>query len=374
MKKTLFSALLICAFVLPITAFAAVDLSKTCDITLDNDTSDWDDLDSLVEDETSTTGTTYYWADDLWQDEPPDNYEYSTNVDQMADLETIKMCNDMTTLFLYVDTQHPAFGLYDVAQEKYREYPDPEEMDIGMPQEFDNWMVIKMNKQGANKVFFYGVHLYSAVGDAGLESGPTKNALYEDDGDGIFNPNLDTELVEFDTGGGKDDYEGDPDDRNKEFDQEGGLEVSMDLVNEDGEGLFTSTAIEYGDTLNVTIAMYPNSAYQVSAASSLISSVEETEEAEYKIKKVGVQDVTVPKNKRKKKKATVKYSAVNGASEYFIKLMKRNGNKVRLIKTTKVKKVMKKLKKNKKYSVKVRAKISSVKTPWSETINFRTKK
>ncbi|MFH1537248.1 MAG: hypothetical protein ABID45_04625 [Patescibacteria group bacterium] len=344
---------------------------NACDgISLDNDTSDWADVEALVSDPGTTVGTTYYWANDLWQDEPPDNYEYSTNVAQMADLENIKMCNDMKALFLYVDAQHPIFGVFNVEDQKYEEFGDPEESSMGMPEAFNYWMVYKMQKQGSSNIYFYGIHLVANEGDPGMQSGPTKQALYKDDGDGIFNPNTDTELAEFEASD-EDLFEGSNDTKGKTYDQDGGIEVGLFLVNKDGEGLFTSTDISYGDTIDTTVAMYPNSSFTLAERS--IQSVEETDEFEYRVAKVGVQNVRVPKKKKKKFKATVRWDEVSVASKYIGKLYKKK-KLLRTFKTTSTKKVLKKLKANTKYKVKIRAKISTVKTPYSDKKKFRTKK
>lgn len=347
--------------------------SNACDgVLLDNDTSDWADVDALISDPGTTTGITYFWDGTQWLTAEPPAYDYSTNVDQMADLENIKMCNDMKAMYLYVDAQHPMFGIFSVADQIFQEYPDPETLNIGMPQAFDYWMVYQMQKQGSDSIYHYGIHLVSDLGDAGLESGPTKQALYEDDGDGTFNPNLDTELAEFEDNNA-DLYEGSDTSKGKSFDQEGGLEVGLYLVNADGEGLFTSTDISYGDTMNVSVAMYPSSSF--TAATATTQSVEQTENFEYKIAKVGVQNVRVPKKLKKKKKVTVKWDSISVASKYIGKLYLGKKYK-RTFKTTKVKKVLKNLKynKKKKYKVKLQAKISTVKTPYSSTKSFRTKK
>lgn len=349
----------------------AIDLDASCPITLDNNTSDWDALDSLVSDEGSTIGTTYYYDGAAWKDSEPASYDYTTNVDQMADLENIKMCNDMAVMYLYVDAQHPMFGVYDVAAGQYSEFPDPYQLDIGgMPQEFDYWMVYEMQKEGSDNIYYYGIHLYSAVGDAGLEAGPTKQALYQDDGDGLFDPTIDAELAEFE-GNDPDIYKGE--NRNgKEFDQEGGLEVAMYLVNKYGEGLFTSTDIEFGDTVNMSVAMYPNSIYASNLSSRQIQSVEQTDDFQYIVSRVGVQNVKAPNAKIKATRATIKWDSVIGASKYNLKLLAKNGRVLRVLSTAQTKKIVKNLTPNKSYKVRVRAKISSVYTPWSNLVSFKT--
>jgi len=359
--------------IVPNMSFATTeDLETSCPIVLDNNTSDWEALDALVADEGTTTGTTYYYDGTTWQDSEPAAYDYTTNVDQMADLENIKLCNDMAVMYLYVDAQHPIFGVYDVAAGQYTEFPDPYQLDIGgMPQEFDYWMVYEMQKEGSDNIYYYGVHLYSAVGDAGLEAGPTKQALYEDDGDGLFDPTIDTELAEFESND-PDLYQGENREGGKEFDQEGGLEVAMYLVNKSGEGLFTSTDIEFGDTVNMSVAMYPNSLYASNLTSREIQSVEQTDDFQYVVARVGVQDVRVPKAKIKTDRATIKWDSVVGASKYYLKLLNPNGRVLRTVHTTETSKIMKKLTENKSYKVKVRAKISSVYTPWSNKVSFKT--
>ncbi len=368
-RKTLaLSMLALGIFILfPAVSMAGVDVKNNCPIDLDSNTSEWADIASLVTDASDTVGTTYYWVDDAWTTTEPDSYEYSTNVAQMADLENIKMCNDATTMYLYVDAQHPMFGIYDMADEKFIEFPDS--TDMGMPEEFNYWMVYEIQKKNKTKTLFYGIHLYSAVGDAGLESGPTKEALYEDDGDGVFNPNLDEELVEFNSDENRDESEEDTK-GGKEFDQNGALEVGLDLINSDGEGLFTETKIDYGDTLNVSVSMYPNSSFASSVASSGLSSVEETDTFEYVLTKAGVENLRT--YSKKKHRTTIKFRKVPGATKYIVK--KYLGSKYKnTYRVTNNQKLLKGLKSNKTYKVKVRAKVGSVYTPYM-SLNFKTKK
>lgn len=364
------------AFVFMPAAASAVVLEDVCPVTLDNDTSDWAEVEPLYSTVGETIGVDYYWVEDQWYIEEPEEYEYSTNVDQMATMENIKMCNTITAMYLYVDAQHPMFAVWNTEEEIYHEFPwDEEEPIMGMPQEYDNWMVFHMQKEGSSNLYFYAIHLYSEVGDLGLTAGPTTIAIYEDDGDTWFNPNSDEMLVEFETSD-ESLYEGidDEDFEGKSFDQDGGMEVGMFLVNADGEGLFTVTDISYGDTIDITGVVYPNSLY--AATASIAGATQMTDTFEYTIAEVGVQGLKNLKNKRKRKQATLKWSAVTGATKYYVKYKRRkSGAEWKTVKTTNVKKTLKNLKAGKKkYKAKVRAKVGGVFTPWSDLVNFKTKK
>ncbi len=367
------------AFIVGFTALPfsahAVDVSESCPVVIDNDTTEWLTVDALVSSEGTTVGVDYYWTGTEWVTTEPSSYTYSTNVQQMADLENIKVCNDVTSMYLYVDAQHPMFALYDTAAEEYVEFGDPNDAaNPGMPEAFDYWMVYEMQKVGSNNIYYYGIHLVTAVGDPGLQSGPTKHALYEDDGDGVFNPNTDTELAEFDTGGNEVENGEQGEGEVKAYDQEGGLEVALDLINADGEGVFTLTDISYGDTVTMSVAMYSGSGF---ASTGILpigpAAVDETDSFEYTVAAVGVQNVIAPKKHRKKKSVKVKWDAVSIADGYDVWLYSNKGKKLREFSTTKLGKTFKKLKKGK-YSVKVRATIGTIITPWSDAKKFKTAK
>lgn len=375
-RYSVFTAIAFFAFAMMLMPFTSHAATEDCPITIDNDTSDWEDVDALVDEEGDTVGVDWYWTGSEWTSTEPDSYQYSTNVQQMADLETIKMCNDITSAYLYVDAQHPMFGVFNTTTNEYEEFGDPEDEENegpeGMPEDFDYWMVYELQKEGSSSVYYYGIHLVAEEGDYGMTDGPTHFGLYEDDGDGEFDPNVDEELAEFEDSNDNIPEEGE--DGGKEFDQEGGLEVTLDLINEDGVGVFTETDISYGDTVNITVAMYLNSDFSTSAVRSVVAA-DETDAFEYQIAREGVENVQAKKKKRKRKKVTVQWDEVEAASKYRVALYNRKLTKrLRVLKTTNTKKVVKRLKPNRKYKVKVRAIMSGIKSPWSDPVQFKTKK
>ena len=99
---------------LPVTAMAGENPCGS--VVIDNNPSDWEDVESIVTDEAELTGIDYYYGEAGWSTTASDSDRYSTNIDLMSDLENLKVCNTATQLQLYIDSDHPLMSVYDLSE------------------------------------------------------------------------------------------------------------------------------------------------------------------------------------------------------------------------------------------------------------------
>lgn len=346
-------------------------------VVIDNDASDWAGIEALVTDGQDITGTTYYYDGSIWSDTVSDNTLYSTNVDMMSDMETVKVCNSATQLQLYIDAFHPLLGYQDIASGDYFEFGDSNGPDgeLTLPANLDFWLVFKLQKVDSNKIYYYVIYLRAQAGDLGLENGPTQTAIYEEsdrDTDftsATFDPETDELLVEIEAENGAKKVQGDS---GKQIDPSGGFETDVALMNSDGTGFFNLTNIAYGDQLRVMVQTYNGADFDFSLAPASNTASDETDSARYRVKRIGVDNVSVPKRYRESNQVRVQWSAIDEADSYSIRLMSRTGQVISTTKTSKLNKTLSELTANHRYQVKVRAKIGELYTTWSDAVSFRT--
>lgn len=382
---SLFSILLV-----PLATTAVGPTPACASVVVDNDTADWASVNALATDGADITGTTYYYDGTDWSTSAGSNDVYSTNLDMMMDLETVKVCNSATQMQMYIDAYHPLFGLEEIATGDFIEFGDPNGPgdDVGMPVDFDNWLVIKMQESSGEPVYYYALHLYAPQGDPGMLEGPTETAIYEEsDGNNFassnFDPYDDTLLVTLqpeDVGNGA---------GAKNIDFEGGFETGPILVNPAGDGLFNMTNITYGDSVRMAVLTYSNeelttNAFSVTSASQSQADdalLDSTERATFHIRKVGVLNVRAPKNKRSERSVLVRWDAIQGASNYQLSVReKETGSSFTVDAIDKLRERVNGLTANTRYDVRVRATIvntetdEEVTTPWSARLTFKTRK
>lgn len=372
----------------PLATIAVGPTSACASVVVDNNTADWASVAALATDGADITGTTYYYDGTDWSTSASSNDVYSTNLDMMMDLETVKVCNTATQMQMYIDAYHPLFGLEEIATGDFIEFGDPSGPgeDVGMPVDFDNWLVVKMQESSDEPVYYYALHLYAPQGDPGMLEGPTETAIYEEsDGSNFatanFDPDDDTLLVSLqpeDVGNGV---------GAKEIDFEGGFETGPTLVNPAGDGLFNMTNITYGDSIRMAVLTYSNeelttNAFTVASQSQADNALlDSTERATFQIRKVGVPNVRAPKNKRHDTSVLVRWDAIQGASSYQLSVReKETGSSFTVDAIDKLWERVNGLNANTRYDVRVRATIvneetdEEVTTPWSARLNFKTKK
>lgn len=359
------------SFVLP--ALAATDCSG---IIIDNDASDWEGMDALVTDGQDITGTSYYYDGSEWSTTESDDTLYSTNTDQMSDMETVKVCNTATQLQLYIDAFYPLLAYQELASGDYYEFGDGNGPDgeLTLPANMDFWLVFKLQKVEASKIYYYVIYLRAAEGDLGLEDGPTQTAIYEESdhdltyAEASFDPTADELLVEIPDDAETKSVRGED---GKQIDPSGGFETDVPLLDSDGNGLFNLTNIQYGDQLNISVETYDggNFAWSPQVAEGLNDS---TASARYRIRRTGVEGVVVPSAYRESNQVRVTWDTMDDASRYSVRLLSRTGRVISTTTTTKLRATLQVLTADHRYQVKVRAKVGDLFTAWSDPVSFRT--
>lgn len=365
--------------VLAFPAWAKNDCSA---VAIDNDTSDWTDIDPLLSDDQDLTGTDYYYNGSTWSETSSDDDIYSTNIIAMQDLQTIKACNSATQLQLYIDAYHPLLAYKDIASGSYYEFGDPNGPDgeLGLPADLDFWLVFKMQEVDSDIIYYYVVYLYAETGDLGLENGPRQIAIYQESNEvafaeAIFNPDEDDLVIEIEGSDSKavSQIFGEG---GKNIDASGGFESGPMLMNAAGEGLFNMTDIVYGDELTMVVETYDGSFFsstKAQAVSVVESRNDYTDDTSFHIRRQGVVGVKVPQAYRADDQVRVKWDAVDDANTYQVRLYASDGHIIKTITANKTQTTLKNLDPNNKYRVKVRAKIGALYTPWSDKTAFSTK-
>lgn len=351
-------------------------------VTIDNDTSDWKNIEAIVSDGQDLEGVTYYYDGSNWSTTASSDDLYSTDIISMQDLENVKMCNSATQLQLYIDAQHPLLAYQDLANETYFEFGDPNGSDgeLGLPATLDYWLVFKLQEADSTDIYYYAVYLYAEEDDLGLEQGPRQIAIYQESeevkfSEASFNPNEDGLLVEIDssdegTKGIRLAGEG-----GKNIDASGGFESGPALMNKAGEGLFNLTNISYGDTLNLAVQTYDGSQFEeTKGVRPMVNAAlnDQTDKVEYRMKRAGVTGVNVPASKLQSDQVQVKWDELSGVTKYQVRLLSKTGKALHTTTTEQTKITIKNLESNQRYQVQVRAKIGSLYTPWSEKESFKT--
>ncbi|MFA6475182.1 MAG: fibronectin type III domain-containing protein [Patescibacteria group bacterium] len=345
-------------------------------VVIDNNTGDWADVESLTTDGSDLTGISYYYSDTGWSTTESSGDRYTTNIDLMSDLENIKVCNTATQLQLYIDSFHPLLSVYDLVEEKYYEFGDQDGPgdNVGLPADLDMWLVFKMQKGDSGSILYYAVYLHALRDSIGMENGPEVTAIYEestteDFATAAFNPDEDSLLVVIDPEIGDTSKGGES---GKNVDSAGGFETDLNLTNADGTGLLNLKNIDYGDMLNFAVQTYAGGDFTTSALMAADAAQDSTDQLSYKIKKVGVQNVAVPKANRTDSSARVTWDTLTDVQKYTIQLRSTSGKVLDTIKTTAAKHTLSELLSNHHYQVRVRAKIGGVLTPWSDSVSFKT--
>lgn len=352
-------------------------------VTIDNDTSDWENIEAIISDGQDLEGVTYYYDGSNWSTTASDDDLYSTDIISMQDLENVKVCNSATQLQLYIDAQHPLLAYQDLTSETYYEFGDPSgpNGELGLPATLDYWLVFKMQEEDSASLYYYAVYLYAEEGDLGLEQGPRQIAIYQETeevkfSEATFNPNEDELLVEIDsadeeTKGIRLAGEG-----GKNIDASGGFETGPALMNKAGEGLLNLTNISYGDTLNLAVQAYDGSQFEeTKGVRPMVNSAlnDQTDKVEYRMKRAGVTGVNVPASKRQSDQVQVKWDELSGVTKYQVRLLSKTGKELHTTTTELSKITIKNLESNQRYQVQVRAKIGDLYTPWSDKKSFTTK-
>lgn len=267
--------------------------------TTDGNVEDWADVPFLINTEDSVEGTTYYLDSDSgdWTTAEPDNWQYSMNPEQQANIQQMKVCN--TDIFLMMlRTEEPMMFMYDKENDTYVDFysridnGDGSETTFTMPADFHYWMVWKMQAaDGSGSIMYFAADLEM---DAGLDlSQPQENfpALYlfeeaEDVAyeDAAFDPNQDTELTTIEVSNSEEnqnvDCGGESPDPSCEIEPVSkkyyAFEVSQDISD-----LFEFADFQYGDTINMSAAMYSTDTFMGSSDRSTLTVADQTQTKKY---------------------------------------------------------------------------------------------
>ncbi|MDP3970809.1 MAG: fibronectin type III domain-containing protein [bacterium] len=356
----LIGALFIGVFGFVTSALAVETPAYSCDqkITINDNPDEWNRVSDVVTDTDEISGTTWYYAGTTWSTTPSVNDTYSTVIDEMFDIEDVKLCNSATNTYIYFATYYPFLKIFDIAGDEYYEFGDPNGAgnSIGLPEDFDMWFVIKMAETDSlNEVYYFTAHFSVAVGETDISSPIMEKVIYQETDIGSFtevsfNPNEDTNLFLFN------DY------NNKEFDNETAYELKFALLSTDASSdLFSNTHFEYDDTIQMQIFTYND-----------LTLKDQTSIFSYILEGVSVGDVTIPKKYRTTTSAKIKWHALSGASKYKIQLRNNKGKRLRTKSTQKKNWTFKNLKPGKRYQIRIRAKVADAFTPWTNIKKFKT--
>lgn len=332
--------------------------------TTDGNTTDWDGIPYLVDSEATVTGTTYYLNSktDEWTTTEPNNYRYSTNVDQWADIKKMKICNTADDFFMMMVGAFPMMAVYDHENEEYTsiyEMDENFEPVFTQPVDFDYWMTWKFQDvAGSGSIVYFAAHILTPEGTLD-QSGEVDNPqlfIYEDSDTeatfdtAAFDPNQDTELTTIAISEDSGEQEGCEED----CDQANNLafEVRQNITK-----FFSYTDFSYGDEVNVSMAMYNNDLFDSATGARRMTLVDETDGGRYTISKNGVRSLERVAGSLTGSSVRLTWKAYPKAESYQIKLINPKNDKVfRTIEgVTSIKKTIKGLKADHQYRATVRA-------------------
>ena len=312
--------------------------------TTDGNVADWENIPYLIETAEPVTGITYYLdsASGEWTTTEPADWQYSANLEQQANIQEMKMCNtDIMQLMLR--TEEPMMNFYDRDNDNYTsfyasygEWPDM--TNFTLPADYHYWMVWKMQAaDGSGAIIYMAANLEI---DAGTElngndqSDPANQVpklyLYQESDtaatfdDALFDANVDEQLVQIELSEGSSDCN-----------QETGEGCESPTVEKDNTAfevsqniseLFSYADFAYGDTINISAAMYNSDEFSVTATASGV--VDETATEQYTFSKRAVTDLHPVKNSSTSNRITMAWDKIKTAGSYQVRLINPDNDKV----------------------------------------------
>lgn len=392
------TSLVLCGMLWRIPAQALTVSSQDCSgiDTTDGSVADWSNIPDLINTTDSVTGTTYYLDSDTseWATTEPSNWRYSANLDQQANIQEMKMCNtDIMQLMLR--TQEPMMNFYDRENDNYTSFYSsygewPDMTSFTLPADYHYWMVWKMQAaDGSGSIIYFAANLGMDAGstlDGQNQSDPTTQVpqlfLYQESDttaafdDATFDANVDTELTQIEVS------QNDSSNCNQETGEgcqspttekdNTAFEVSQDISE-----LFNYADFQYGDTINISAAMYNSDDFAIAAVGSTV--IDQTSTTKYTFSKKAVTGLKSVAGSSTDTSIRLAWSKIKTATSYQIRLIDPETNEVlgtlRGIDTTKY--TLTGLTSNTTYRVIVRAvtrKPSGKKTysAWSSTYKWTT--
>lgn len=364
----------------------------------DGDTSDWADIEYLVEpNENPEDGTNYYYDTDNseWTTDSTVDWRYRTNLEQWAYITSMKVCNTADDFFLNLENDMPMFSYYDKQLKMYFDFWMPISSDFSefltMPADFKYWMVWKMQDVNAEgNIIYFAANLLMEVDSNEQEEDHPKLYFYEESDatttyeEATFNPNEDTKLTRVQTTNDEADMGDDmcgPKDQECEITlADYGFKSKKDMafeVRQDITEFFNYADFGYGDQVNLTVAMYDSDDFSVTSSTPItVLATDESDSGKYRFSKKGVRNLRKVKGSKKKTSMRLQWKKFKNKRNYQVKVYKASNDK--LVKTLKSIKKNKKtitgLKTSTEYRAIVRAKKKNGKySAWSSGYKWETK-
>lgn len=303
--------------------------------TSDNNVADWSEIDYLIDSSASVAGTTYYLdsVTDEWTTSEPADWRYSANLDKQANIQEMKMCNtDIMAMMLR--TEEPMMNFYDQENDNYTSFYSgygDERQSFTMPADYHYWMVWKMQAaDGSGAITYLAANLEIDAGTV-LDGSNQEDAstqvpklyLYEESdanatfAEASFDANSDDRLVRIAT---TRENSGDCNEETNEGCEEPTTEKNDTAfeITQDISELFNYADFRYGDTINITAAMYNSDEFSVATASGV---VDETAKKKYTFSKKAVTDLRAPASYQTATTIKLKWDAINNATSYQVRLI-----------------------------------------------------
>ncbi|MBI4407948.1 MAG: fibronectin type III domain-containing protein [Candidatus Kerfeldbacteria bacterium] len=312
--------------------------------TTDGNVEDWENIPYLINTTDEVEGTTYYLDSDTedWTTTEPSNWRYSANLDQQANIQEMKMCNtDIMQLMLR--TEEPMMNFYDSENDNYTSFYSsygewPDMVNFTLPADYHYWMVWKMQAaDGSGSIIYMAANLEM---DAGTElsgndqSDPANQVpklyLYQESDtaaafdDALFDANVDEQLVQIELSEGSSDCNqetGEGCESPTVEKNNTAFEVSQNISE-----LFEYADFVYGDTINISAAMYNSDEFSIAANDSSI--LDETDTKKYTFSKRAITDFHPVKQSSKATSISLTWDKLKNADGYQIKLINPNNDKM----------------------------------------------
>lgn len=343
---------------MPVNAIAVNSLDCSGIDTTDGNVEDWTNISDLIATDESVDGTTYYLQEDgTWTDSEPDEWQYSANLDQQANIQQMKVCNT-DTFFMMLRTEEPMMFFYDKENDTYVDFWSWQDFDgdgrqdagFTLPADYHYWMVWKMQDvEGTGSILYFAADLTMDEGrelsnfDAEATDRVPQLYLYRESEEGIayddavFDPFEDTELTTIEIS--EDESGCDPNDesddaacsQDKTDKSSYAFEVSQDISE-----LFKYSDFSYGDTINMSAAMYNSDEFNAASGRAVLQLVDATETEEYTFSQQAVRKLSLDSNSVTSASAKLAWKKMKNATSYQMKLINPNNDKtIRVIKNIK---------------------------------------
>lgn len=316
----------------------------------DGNVQDWDNIDFLINNEESVEGTTYYLNSDTdeWETVEPSNWRYSMNMEQQANIQQMKVCNTDRFL-LMLRTEQPMMKVYDGENDTYVDFwsgqdsgeeQQGERVPFTLPADYHYWMVWKMqDAEAAGSIIYFAADLTMDEGRTGdfesdIADPVPQLYLYEESNgdlpfeDATFDPFQDTQLTTIETSHdqeeGSECAEGQDGCESQQVQKNDyAFEVSQDITE-----LFTYADFKYGDTINMSAAMYNSDEFSSTSGRSSLSLEDETETQEYTFSKRAVRGLTAVSETGTADSIQLTWKKMKNAKSYQIKLINPDTDEV----------------------------------------------